>query len=64
MLITDLLEELQKHEEEEIEFIVFDKGGNQLQTLMLFICDKQFIYKQKDANGNWTNSVVLGLIDA
>jgi hypothetical protein len=64
MLITDLLEDVHKFGEEEIEFGVFDKDGN-MKILSLYIFDNgKYLFKMKDRNGNDTNIIILGLEEA
>jgi hypothetical protein len=60
MLITDLLEDLQRHGKEEIEFCLFDENGD-YQHLDLFITMGKYLYKKKDKDGNDENTLVLGL---
>lgn len=64
MRITDLLEELQKHGEENIEFSVFDVDGNTILKLEPYISTvnerEMFIYKIRgDKN---LNTVILAFI--
>lgn len=63
MLITDLLEEINKFKENEIEFYLMDENGN-ARKLNLFICDGNYIFKHKNKDGNDTDIIVLGLTDA
>ena len=62
MLITDLLNDLDKFGENEIEFyLAEDKDGGDMIKLELFLCDGKYLYKKKDENGNNTDIVILGL---
>jgi len=60
MLITDLLEDLQKYGETEVEFNLIDVDGN-TQHLDLFITDGKYLYSKKDKDGNATDVLILGL---
>jgi len=70
MLIADLLEELQKHGEENIEFGFIDKSkidsdldiiDGSTEKLQIMKIDGRFIFKILDANMKPTNTVHISL---
>jgi len=65
MKIVDLLEELQKHGEEEIKFYLFnDDLCDAGQKLEIAIIDGRFLFKVMGSDGNWENAVSMSLVRA
>lgn len=62
MLITDLLEDIHRFGQTEIEFHLIQKDGN-TKKLELYITMGKYLYKKKDIHGNDTDIIVLGLTD-
>ncbi len=62
MEIIKLLEELYKAGGEKIEFIIYNSDGEAVEQLNEFTCDNHIVYRCKDTNGNYTDTVVLGLM--
>jgi hypothetical protein len=60
MLITDLLEDINKFKENEIEFRLIDKNGD-LKKLDLCLNMGKYLYKMKDEDGNDKDIIILGL---
>ncbi len=62
MLIRDLLEELQKHGEENIHFCLVNEDGitKRLEPANI---DSRFIYKLKGIGGGSTNTIIFGLTE-
>lgn len=62
MLITDLLEDIHRFGQTEIEFHLVDKDGK-TKKLELYITLGQYLYKNKDVHGKDTDIIVLGLTE-
>jgi hypothetical protein len=60
MLILDLLEALQKHKEENIEFYLAENlDGGEMKKLELYICDGRYVYELR---GTDNNSICLAFV--
>jgi hypothetical protein len=66
MFIIDLLEDLQKHGEDNIEFyLAEDIDGGEMTKLEVFICDGKYLYTKHEKDGKVIdNVIVLGLVRA
>jgi hypothetical protein len=60
MLITDLLEDLQRHGEEEIEFYLTEgKDKEDMIKLEVFLCDGKYLYIKAEENGELVENVIV-----
>lgn len=57
MLIADLLEDLQRHGEEEIEFYLVE--NSKMTKLRVFVCDGEYLLKKHDMNGDFVDSIIV-----
>lgn len=61
MLITDLLEDINRFGEDEIEFYLIDDNGEMKKLELHILDDGRYLYKKLDENGESTDVVILGL---